>query len=223
MPLPRRSFLGWLGAGLLVPASHRGTWAGSAAGREYPAPVSPEWDMSWVDRVTGDSRAAFDAPAVDEGSGLFRACMWRDQHQEVYGTDKSKLTAVLVIRHKGIPLVMDDWYWEHFKVGKEEKFKSPDNGKWYTANPIRVAPPDTPPKYADYSLERFMATGGIVLGCHMAFQLVVAKFRKEYKLKPDEAEQKAKEHLVPGIILQPSGIFAILRAQEAGCNYVMAT
>lgn len=221
MPLPRRSFLGALGAGLLLPGVHRGQWSSTSL-PDYPAPQSPDWDMSWVDRVSGDFRAAFDSPAVDEGSALFRACMWRDQHQEVYGTDRSRLSAVLVIRHKGIPLIMDDWYWERFKVGKEEKFKD-QNGKWFTTNPIRATPPDTPPKYADYSLERFLATGGIVLGCHMAFYRVIANFRKELKLKPDEAEARAKEHIIPGIILQPSGIFAILRAQEAGCNYVMAT
>ena len=222
MSIPRRSFLGWLGAGLLVPAVRREAWASDDL-PAHAAAVSPDWDMSWVDRVTGDYRAAFDSPAVDEGSGLWRACMWRDQHKEVYGTGKDKLSAVLVIRHKGIPLIMDDWYWEHFKVGKEQKLKDPTTKKWTVVNPVRATPKEAPPQYADYSLERFLATGGIVLACHMAFYRVIANFRKEYKLKPDEAEAKAKEHVIPGIILQPSGIFAVLRAQEAGCNYVMAT
>jgi hypothetical protein len=222
MPLPRRSFLGWLGAGLIVPSASRGTWARESL-PDHPPPVSPDWDMSWVERITGDYRAAFDAPAVDEGSGLWRACMWRDQYQEVYGVDKSNLSAVLVIRHKGIPLIMDDWYWDYFKVGKDQKLKDPATSKWSTVNPIRTTPSDMPPQYADYNLERFMATGGIVLACHMAFQLVTARFRKEYKLETDEAEARAKEHVIPGIILQPSGIFAVLRAQQAGCSYVLAT
>lgn len=37
------------------------------------------------------------------------------------------------------------------------------------------------------------------------------------------ARARAKEMLIPGVILQPNGIFAALRAQEAGCAYVMAS
>ena len=33
----------------------------------------------------------------------------------------------------------------------------------------------------------------------------------------------ALQHVVPGVILQPSGVFATLRAQEAGCQYLLAT
>jgi hypothetical protein len=29
--------------------------------------------------------------------------------------------------------------------------------------------------------------------------------------------------MVPGVILQPSGVFAAVRAQEAGCHYVRAS
>jgi len=29
--------------------------------------------------------------------------------------------------------------------------------------------------------------------------------------------------LVPGVMIQPSGIFAVIRAQEAGCAYVRAS
>jgi intracellular sulfur oxidation DsrE/DsrF family protein len=33
----------------------------------------------------------------------------------------------------------------------------------------------------------------------------------------------ALHHVVPGVILQPSGVFGVLRAQEAGCNYILAS
>ena len=29
--------------------------------------------------------------------------------------------------------------------------------------------------------------------------------------------------VLPGVILQPSGVFATLRAQEAGCQYLLAS
>jgi hypothetical protein len=38
-----------------------------------------------------------------------------------------------------------------------------------------------------------------------------------------DARKQAIAALVPGVILQPSGVFAALRAQEAGCLYLRAS
>jgi hypothetical protein len=37
------------------------------------------------------------------------------------------------------------------------------------------------------------------------------------------ARKQAIGYLVPGVILQPSGVFAAVRAQEAGAAYVKAS
>ena len=225
MSTPRRDFLGWLGASTVFAAAGgplRATPRPPAPGPLQP--VSATWDMAWVDRLTGKYRAVFDSPQVSEGDALFRAVMWRDQHKEVYNSEPAEMNAVIVIRHAAIPLAMNDGYWERYKIGKEVKIKDPKTKKWTAVNPIRATPPDTPPKWLDYSLERFMAQGGTVLACNLAFGEVVYRVRTEEKLKTrEEAVARAKEMLIPGVILQPSGVFAVLRAQEAGCNYIMAS
>jgi hypothetical protein len=223
MPTPRRDFLGWLGASTLLAAagSHR-LDAEPIRRAPHTPPVTDKWDMSWMDRIQGKYRAVFDSPDVGEGGALFRAVMWRNQHKAVFGTEMADASAVLVIRHMAIPLAMNDAYWDRFNIGKETKLKD-SKGKWTRVNPIRVAGPDASAQYADYSLERLMAQGGIVLACNMAFQEVVYRFKKEDKLTREAAEARAKEHLIPGIILQPSGIFAALTAQEAGCHYILAS
>ncbi len=222
MATPRRDFLGWLGAGGVLAAT--GIPLRSPEGR--PAAeraVRNDWDMTWVDRLQGKYRAVFDSPEIAEGSAVFRAVMWRNQHQEVYGTAPADLGAVLVIRHEAIALAMSDAYWDRFEVGKEAKLKDPATKEWARVNPVRTTRPDTPPKWAAYNLESFMASGGIVLACNMAFDDVVSNYRTKDKLTREDAVVRAKEQLIPGIILQPSGIFAALRAQEAGCNYIMAS
>jgi hypothetical protein len=226
MSTPRRDFLGWLGASTVLAAAGNPLRAAPPrhAAPSNPQPVSTVWDMGWVDRLTAKYRAVFDSPAVSEGDAIFRAVLWRDQHKEVYGTAPADLNAVIVIRHAASPLAMNDAYWERYGIGKELKLKNPATKKWTLINPVRATPPDTPPKWADYSLERFLATGGTVLACNLAFGEVVYRVRKEEKLKTrEEAVARAKEMLIPGIILQPSGIFAALKAQEAGCNYIMAS
>jgi hypothetical protein len=221
MSTPRRAFLGWVGAGALAGA------AAPLAALEVPQgpsrPLDDTWDMGWVDRIGGKYRAVFDSPELSEGAALWRANMWRDQYKEVYGVERSEMSSVLVIRHGAISMVMDDEYWAQFRIGKEEKVKNQQTRKWETANPFRVTPPDTPEKYATYSLEGFMGSGGTVLACNLAFQAAVWKYREAEKLSREAATERATAHLVPGVILQPSGVFAALRAQEAGCAYILAS
>jgi hypothetical protein len=46
--------------------------------------------------------------------------------------------------------------------------------------------------------------------------MVVPKYRQE-GMSRAEAREEALAHLLPGVILQPSGFFATIRAQQAGC------
>ena len=42
-------------------------------------------------------------------------------------------------------------------------------------------------------------------------------------INAEAARQVALDHMVPGVILQPSGVFAAVRCQEAGCTYVKSS
>ena len=66
---------------------------------------------------------------------------------------------------------------------------------------------------------------------HMVISEVIGYF-KEWDMKVTVskedwtdavAEAKARDHVIPGVILQPSGVFAVLRAQELGCGYILAS
>ena len=222
MTTPRRDFLKRLGTTGALTAIGLPT-ALHAEPAAHDVPVSDKWDMSWCDRITGKVRAVFDSPQVGEGGGMFRAQLWRDQHMEVYGAPLSDISAVLVIRHEAIPLVMNDAYWVRFDVGKELKLKDANDKKWTKVNPVGVFQPGTPEKFAKYNIAEFIKSGGLVLACNLAFGEIVAKFMKEDKLSKQDARARAMEHLIPGVILQPSGGFAALRAQQAGCNYLLAS
>lgn len=220
MTTPRRDFLSWLGVSGAFAALP--TLPTSAHGAPY-LPVSDKWDMSWCDRITGKVRAVFDSPAIAEGAAMFRAQVWRDEHKEVYDTPAADTSAVIVFRHEGIPLVMNDAFWSRFELGKDLKLRDAKGKKWAKINPIASAPPGMPPKYLNYNLPAFIASGGIVLACNFAFGDMVTRFQDADKLSREDARKRALEHLIPGVILQPSGVFAALRAQQAGCSYLMAS
>lgn len=220
---PRRRFLGWVGGTSLLGAV--GFPSGPSEPAEHPAPVADQWDMSWTERVNGKYRAVFDSPEVAEGSALFRAVAWCDMYKEVYGADRKDMSPVIVFRHAAIPLVMNHAYWDRFEVGRELKIRDEKGRKWAKSNPISTSASGTPsdPTAAKYKLETFLAAGGVVLGCNWAFGMVVSRIRDQEKLDAAAGRARALELMIPGVILQPNGIFGALRAQEAGCHYVMAS
>lgn len=50
-----------------------------------------------------------------------------------------------------------------------------------------------------------------------------SQIAKKESLGHEAARSRAKAMLLPGVILQPNGVFAALRAQEAGCSYIDAS
>ena len=178
--------------------------------------------MTWVDRIKGKHRAVFDAPEISEGLPLARASLWGKQYAEVYGTKPAELSAVLVLRHNGIAMAMGDDYWSRFAIGKEAGIKGP-SGEFVTVNPDRKAWPEVPEPWRHFNLEQFRADGGIVLACNLAFLLNAVPRYQKAGATPEEALAQAKKDLLPGVMLMPSGFFAVSCAQEAGCQFIPAS
>ena len=219
MPGDRRNFLGRLATGAAVAAGAIGLDPKHLSAEAPVRPVSDKWDMSWIDRVNGKFRAVFDSPKIQDGGELWRAAVWRNQIIDVYGVKDPEVNPVLVIRHAGIPLVMNDAFWARHKIGKKRKVKDPITGKNAEMNPIggMEGRKDIPAWMADSSIPKFIARGGIVLGCNFAFGMLVQLETEADKEHPKEARDRALSYLIPGVILQPSGFFALLEAQRAGC------
>ncbi len=179
--------------------------------------------MSWTARVTGKYKAVFDSPEAHSGAALFRAVSWREQYKEVYASEPSDTSAVVVLRHMGFYLAMNDEYWLRYGIGKELKERDDKGKKWAKVNPVGAAAAAAQPSNAKYTLQNFIASGGIVLACGWSFGGASSRIADADKVARDAARARAKELLIPGVILQPNGIFAALRAQEAGCSYVIAS
>ncbi len=110
-----------------------------------------------------------------------------------------------------------------YEIGKELKLRDEKGKKWSKANPISTGGAPATGPGAKYKIESFLASGGVVLACNWAFGMVVSRVRSKEKLEGAAARTRALELMIPGVILQPNGIFGALRAQEAGCRYVMAS
>jgi hypothetical protein len=187
------------------------------------APPSTEWDLGWTDRVKGKHRAVFDTTEPESGDGPWRAHMWTSQMKDVLKAASADVTPIIVLRHHAIVLAMQQSFWDKYDIGAKKKVTNPMNDQPTSRNPVLVEEKDgIPPSMADASLPRQIASGAIVLACNMALQECVGLIASSEKIPAEEAHARAVGYLIPGVILQPSGVFAVTMAQEAGASYVMA-
>jgi hypothetical protein len=164
----------------------------------------------------------FDNPVVNYGSGLWRAADWKKTVPEVYGVKLKDVSAVLVIRHEAIPMIMNHAYWERHEIGAELKAND-SSGNPVKHNPYFSREGDEPKEgRGGPTIDGFLASGGIVLACNYAFGFMVGKEAKKGEMSRDDARKVVLEQVIPGVILQPSGFFAVIEAQRAGCHFFPA-
>ncbi len=232
---PRREFLGQLALSAVAIAGTACAPAATAthtapapqhAAPAAPAPATPaapaKWDDSWTARITGKHKGVFDCPEIGEGALVGQAYNYYASMKQVYDISDAEISAVLVIRHAAIPLALDDEMWAKYEIGKMEKYKDPVTKKWATKNPFYKASPEQK-GMAPYTLDAFIQRGAILMGCNLAFMGMASQIAQQSGQERNGVRDELKAHLLPGLTLAPNGIFAVMRAQEAGCSYIRST
>ena len=221
--IPRRDFVSHAALSAL---------ALGAACTQSPPSVSPapapgtgnasQWDDSWFKRLTARHKAVFEQPEIDYGSSVSYAARYLNGMRDAIGDTDAQV--VIVIRHQAIPLLLNDAMWEKYGIGEERKLKGQGDA-WATRNPVAVrrgtARPDTVASArAESNLAWMNANKHIILGCNVALLGYAGILASRAKTKEDELLAELKANMVPGTIMQPNGIYATHRAQEAGCTYI---
>lgn len=240
---PRRRFIGQVVAGAASVAGIAYARAAATAqsvtpspppGRDSTAATPPpppgleaahrDWDLSWVDRIQGQHRQVFDCPEIAEGAALSQARLFLHDYKDVYKLTDADIRAVLVVRHKAFPIVLNDAIWERYDfIGKKRtKLKDPTTGKWARRNPFLNAKKDD--EYSlvwdDGGLDALISQGVIVLACNLAMVHFAGIIAKETQQEPGTVQDEVRKALVPGVTLVPSGVFGVIRSEQAGCNYL---
>lgn len=233
---PRRDFIGQLAASAIVLAGSactapavatQGAASPTPAPRPQQASAPPHWDDSWFARLTAKHKAVFDSPEVEDGIAIFHAIGYVNGMHDALDAADGDVQTVIVMRHAAIPMVFNDAMWEKYGFGKEEKVKDP-HGKWAKRNPFADTSADASsrssnPNRPRYDLAWLASHGHILLGCDLATRGQAAVVAERTKGNSKAIYEELKANLVPGVILQPTGVYAVHRAQEAGCTYIRST
>jgi hypothetical protein len=191
-----------------------------------PMPPQGGWDMSWVDTVQrAKHRQVFDAPGIAEGMALTNTVVWLNGYREVYKTTDADMAAVLVFRHHGLPVVLNDDMWARLKFADEDKLKDPTTGELARRNPFvnLKAGDKNMMTLPEGGLDSLIARGAIVLCCNLALMRQAGVLAKAEGIPREKAQQAMLDAVLPGVIRMPSGVFATSRAEEAGCLFLRST
>jgi intracellular sulfur oxidation DsrE/DsrF family protein len=219
----RRGFLGTLAlsAGALSIAS-LSTPLRVAAETEklyFPGDDDPE---AWFNKIKGKHRIVFD---VTEPHDIFpfawpRVFMITNA---MTGTPENNCNEVIVLRHEAIPFAMEDRLWAKYKFGEAFKITDPVTKEPSVRNMFWK------PKPGDFSvpgignvqigINELQESGAMFCACNMAITVYSNVFAQNMSMDAAEVNKDFLSGILPGIQVVPSGVWAVGRAQEHGCNY----
>ena len=138
------------------------------------------------------------------------------------GTTDDNMTAMTVLRHKGIALAFEDRLWEKYPIG--EVFEVMDNK---TKQPSKRNP-FYEPQEGDFPLpqiegiKRMQERGAMFCVCDLAIKVYSNAVAGKMGLDPTEVYEDWSKGVLKDIQIVPSGVWALGRAQEHGCGYIFA-
>jgi hypothetical protein len=183
-----------------------------------------DWDDSWTARVrAARHKIVFDAPEPQDGLALGQAGRWRDGYQAALGAGGADVVPVVVLRHFATVLAFDDAIWSKYGVAEWRKIKHPTTGQLTSHNPFSRPHTDDERKEGGAFVEALIASGAIVLACNLAASALAGQMARLKQADAAAVQAEVRAGLVPGVILQPNGIYATARAQESGCVYMRST
>ena len=191
-------------------------------------PAAPTtWDASWMNRITAKHKAVFDSPEIAYATALYHAMSYLDSVKDVFGTGDSDASVVVVLRHRAVPMLFNDQMWAKYDVGTatktmDEKTKTAVTRNIYYQDVDAQGAPKTDDKHSS-TIKSLSARGVIFVGCDLATRGFASRAAAAAKKPVQQVYEEIKANLVPGATLMPTGVFATLMAQEAGCSLMRSS
>ncbi len=178
--------------------------------------IDPQLE-AWFGKIKGKHRMVFDSPLPNGGMPGIWPRIYLMTMNSTYGTTDADDTAVVILRHEAMPLALNDAMWAKYPFGEKLGIKdgeSPAKRNIYAK--IEGLP------IPGLGIAELVNSGTLVGVCNMALTVYSGAYAKEMNLNADDVKKEWVANLIPGIQVVPSGVMAVGRAQEQGCNYCFA-
>lgn len=169
---------------------------------------------AWFGKIKGKHKVVFDTPEPNEGFGAIWPRVYLDTMKATYPGDA---TAVVILRHHGIPLAMNDATWAKYKLG--EMFMVKDGDAAAVKNPYASI---TNLPLPGIGITELLKSGVLVGVCDVALTVYGSAAAQKMGMAPEAVKKEWIAALFPGVQVVPSGVLGVARAQELGCAYCFA-
>lgn len=167
----------------------------------------------WFAQLEGKKhKMVFDWPKVNNGAALSWALTLMDTYNEM-GVKDEELGIVLILRYGTTPLSMGDLVWNKYGFGKRTEVIDPETKVFSKRNIYAKCKTED-----DDCFELFQKRGGLICVCSKAIDHSAEALAEKLKKDKEAMKKEFAENVLPGIFRMPSGIWALNRAQELGCN-----
>lgn len=232
--LRRRGFLARLASGTLALT---GLAAVSKTADAAPLALAPargtgEFDDSWTRKVQAAMhKSVFDSPEINDGLALFQAWIFRAGYKAALDDEAADVLPVVVLRHAATVLAFDDALWAKYRIGGARNVTDPATKQPAVRNPWarpRAGETSDSPVAAllpgiDPTVEGLVKSGAVVLACDLALRNFARGVAARSGGDADAIATELRAGVIPGVILQPSGVYASIRAQEVGAAFMRST
>jgi hypothetical protein len=117
-----------------------------------------------------------------------------------------------------MPLMLNDAVWTKYKLGEVLDLKDPKTNAHATRNFMKDAIPLHNISYA----QLIARPDVIVVACGLALNVISSMAAAKAGVTADVAKKEFTAGILPGVNISASGVYAVNRAQQAGCTYCYA-
>lgn len=208
----RRRFLA-SGAAAVAGLAVAGASAPLVASNLAPNPA-PAGAADWIRRLRGDERYLLDAPSVSDGRVLALIRHFLDTSIQAYGIPEDQV-GVAGAFYSGTTLFgLTDAAWQRYQLGE---FHTPAFGS--QGNPWRATPLIAGKPVPAASIGALARRGAVFILCHAALATRAAQVAERRGLAPDRVLADFETQVLPQVLVVPSVIVEIQRAQRRGVAY----
>ena len=211
---PRRGFLGRMaaamaatGVGTLLPET--------AVGAPTPTRAADAKLEAWFNQMKGKHRQVFDAPEPNEGMPAIWPRVYLNTMEANYPGEGA--SAMVILRHGGLPLAFQDPLWAKYKLGEMFKINAGD-----TPATRNIYATITGLPIPGLGIAELLKAGVLVGACDVALTVYSSMAAQRMSMDAAAVKQEWVAGILSGIQVVPSGVLAVGRAQELGCAYCFA-
>ena len=228
-PLPRRSFLSRIGAGM---TAFGAAFGGAAAAQAQSAPAASAaggWrpaahgEDDWLDQTTAKHRIFYDT-TMPHGAAeaIFFARNTFVANASGYKLTDADIAQVVCLRHWSTSFAFTDAMWAKYGAAlsqRADNFLDPKTKQLPTKNVLMYGDYGDALPNGGVTIEAMAKRGVRFAVCSMATRATANVVAQKTGANVDAVFKELTENLVPNGHMVPAGIVAVNRAQERGYSF----